>query len=63
MSFNPRRVMVTAGGTVTAQSLIKALRDDGRATFVAAGDMDVRNATKAFVDEFRHHVECVATPH
>jgi carbamoyl-phosphate synthase large subunit len=44
--------MITAGGTVTAQSLIKALRDDGRAAFIAAGDMDPRCATKAFVDEF-----------
>ncbi|HEX4012265.1 MAG TPA: ATP-grasp domain-containing protein [Candidatus Cybelea sp.] len=52
MSSSLRRIMITAGGTVTAQSLIKALRDDGRATFVAAGDMDPRNATKAFVDEF-----------
>lgn len=47
-----RRVMITAGGTVTAQSLIKALREDGRAAFVAVGDMDPLNATKAFVDEF-----------
>lgn len=47
-----RRVMITAAGTVTAQSLIKALHDDGRATFVAAGDMDPLNATRAFVDEF-----------
>lgn len=47
-----RRVMITAGGTVTAQSLIKALREDGRAAFIAAGDMDPLNATKAFVDEF-----------
>ena len=52
MLFNPRRVMITAGGTVTAQSLIKALRDDARAGFIAAGDMDPRCATKAFVDEF-----------
>ncbi len=44
--------MITAGGTVTAQSLIKALREDGRAEFVAAGDMDPVCATKAFVDEF-----------
>jgi carbamoyl-phosphate synthase large subunit len=44
--------MITAAGTVTAQSLIKALRDDGRATFIAGGDMDPLNATKAFVDEF-----------
>lgn len=52
MPSNARRVMITAGGTVTAQSLIKALRDDGRAAFIAAGDMDPRCATKAFVDEF-----------
>lgn len=44
--------MITAGGTVTAQSLVKALREDGRATFIAAGDMDPLCATKAFVDEF-----------
>jgi len=44
--------MITAGGTVTAQSLIKALREDGRAQFVAAGDMDPMCATKAFVDDF-----------
>jgi carbamoyl-phosphate synthase large subunit len=47
-----RRVMITAAGTVTAQSVIKALRDDGRATFIAAGDMNPLNATAAFVDEF-----------
>lgn len=47
-----RRVMITAAGTVTAQSLIKALRDDGRVTFVAAGDMSPLNATRAFVNEF-----------
>jgi carbamoyl-phosphate synthase large subunit len=47
-----RRVMITAAGTVTAQSLIKALRDDGRAAFIAAGDMNPLNATRAFVDEF-----------
>jgi carbamoyl-phosphate synthase large subunit len=52
MPHNPRRVMITAGGTVTAQSLIKALHDDGRASFIAAGDMDPLCATKAFVDEF-----------
>lgn len=46
------RVMITAAGTVTAQSLIKALYDDGRVTFVAAGDMTPLNATRAFVDEF-----------
>lgn len=44
--------MITAGGTVTAQSLIKALREDGRAQFIAAGDMDPVCATKAFVDDF-----------
>jgi carbamoyl-phosphate synthase large subunit len=47
-----RRVMITAAGTVTAQSLVKALREDGRAAFIAAGDMDGFNATRAFVDEF-----------
>jgi carbamoyl-phosphate synthase large subunit len=52
MLRKPMRVMITAAGTVTAQSLIKALRDDGRATFVAGGDMDAVCATKAFVDEF-----------
>ena len=52
MPSSARRVMITAAGTVTAQSLIKALREDGRATFIAAGDMDPLNATKAFVDEF-----------
>jgi carbamoyl-phosphate synthase large subunit len=44
--------MITAAGTVTAQSLIKALREDGRATFIAGGDMDRVNATKAFVEDF-----------
>lgn len=44
--------MITAGGTVTAQSLIKALREDDRVQFIAAGDMDPICATKAFVDEF-----------
>ena len=52
MPYSRPRVMITAAGTVTAQSLIKALREDGRATFIAAGDMDPLNATKAFVDEF-----------
>jgi carbamoyl-phosphate synthase large subunit len=47
-----RRVMITAAGTVTAQSLIKALREDGRAGFIAAGDMSPLCATRAFVDEF-----------
>jgi carbamoyl-phosphate synthase large subunit len=46
------RIMISAGGTVTAQSVIKALREDGRATFLAIGDMDTLNATKAFVDAF-----------
>ena len=46
------RVFISAGGTVTAQSLIKALRDDERAEFIAIGDMDELNATKAFVDAF-----------
>lgn len=44
--------MISAGGTVTAQSIVKALREDGRATFLAIGDMDTLNATKAFVDDF-----------
>jgi carbamoyl-phosphate synthase large subunit len=47
-----RRIMITAAGTVTAQSLIKALHDDGRAAFIAAGDMSALCATRAFVDEF-----------
>ncbi|MBV9028043.1 MAG: ATP-grasp domain-containing protein [Candidatus Eremiobacteraeota bacterium] len=47
-----RRVLITAAGTVTAQSLIKALRDDGRVNFIAAGDMDALNATRAFSDAF-----------
>ncbi len=47
-----RRVMITAAGTVTAQSLIKALRDDGRAGFIAGGDMTPLNATRPFVDAF-----------
>jgi carbamoyl-phosphate synthase large subunit len=47
-----RRVMITAAGTVTAQSLIKALSEDGRVEFVAAGDMNPLCATRAFVDEF-----------
>jgi hypothetical protein len=34
------RVMITAAGTVTAQSLIKALRDDGRTDFIAGTDMN-----------------------
>ncbi|MGA8533271.1 MAG: ATP-grasp domain-containing protein [Candidatus Tumulicola sp.] len=46
------RILISAGGTVTAQSLIKALREDGRASFVAVVDLDDRNATKFFVDEF-----------
>lgn len=46
------RIFISAGGTVTAQSLIKALREDGRAGFIAIGDMDELNATKTFVDEF-----------
>lgn len=44
--------MITAGGTVTAQSVIKALRCDHRQHFIAIGDMDPLNATKAFVDAF-----------
>ncbi len=51
-SARVRRVIVTAAGTVTAQSLIKALREDGRVAFIAAGDMNPLNATRAFVDEF-----------
>ena len=47
-----RRVMVTAAGTVTAQSLIKALREDGRAVFIAGGDMNALCATRAFCDDF-----------
>lgn len=47
-----RRVMITAAGTVTAQSVIKALHEDGRTAFVAAGDMNPLNATRAFVDAF-----------
>jgi carbamoyl-phosphate synthase large subunit len=47
-----RRAMVTAAGTVTAQSVIKALREDGRVSFLAAGDMNPLTATAAFVDEF-----------
>jgi carbamoyl-phosphate synthase large subunit len=46
------RILVSAGGTVTAQSLIKALREDGRASFVAVVDLDDRNATKFFADDF-----------
>ncbi len=46
------RVLITAGGTVTAQSLVKALREDGRTTFIAVGDMNPLNATRAFVDDF-----------
>jgi carbamoyl-phosphate synthase large subunit len=44
--------MISAGGTVTAQSVIKALREDGRASFVAIADVDRLNATRTFVDEF-----------
>src|SRR5689334_243501 len=46
------RIMITAAGTVTAQSLIKALHEDGRAGFIAGADMNPLNATRAFVDEF-----------
>ena len=42
-----RRVMITAAGTVTAQSVIKALHEDGRTDFVAAGDMNPLNARRA----------------
>jgi carbamoyl-phosphate synthase large subunit len=52
MPANAWRVMITAGGTVTAQSLVKALHEDGRAAFIAVGDMSPLCATKAFVDEF-----------
>lgn len=47
-----RRVMITAAGTVTAQSLIKALREDARVAFIAAGDVNPMIATRAFTDEF-----------
>jgi carbamoyl-phosphate synthase large subunit len=46
------RIFITAGGTVTAQSLIKALRSDHREHTIVVGDMDVMNATKAFADAF-----------
>jgi carbamoyl-phosphate synthase large subunit len=46
------RILISAGGTVTAQSLVKALREDGRASFIAVVDLDDLNATKFFVDEF-----------
>jgi carbamoyl-phosphate synthase large subunit len=46
------RILIGAGGTVTAQSVIKALREDDRADFIAVADMDCNNATKYFVDEF-----------
>ncbi len=46
------RILISAGGTVTAQSVVKALREDGRASFIAVVDIDPRNATKFFVDEF-----------
>jgi carbamoyl-phosphate synthase large subunit len=46
------RILISAGGTVTAQSLIKALREDGRASFISIVDLDDLNATKFFVDEF-----------
>lgn len=46
------RILISAGGTVTAQSLIKALREDGRASFVAVVDVDELNATKFFADDF-----------
>ncbi|MBV8117542.1 MAG: ATP-grasp domain-containing protein, partial [Candidatus Eremiobacteraeota bacterium] len=46
------RILISAGGTVTAQSVVKALREDGRAAFVAILDIDARNATKFFVDAF-----------
>jgi carbamoyl-phosphate synthase large subunit len=55
-----RRVMITAAGTVTAQSLIKALREDGRVKFVAGGDRNPMIATRAFTDEF---VELPAASH
>jgi hypothetical protein len=46
------RILISAGGTVTAQSLVKALREDGRASFISVVDLDELNATKFFVDEF-----------
>jgi carbamoyl-phosphate synthase large subunit len=46
------RILISAGGTVTAQSLVKALREDGRASFISIVDLDDLNATKFFVDEF-----------
>jgi carbamoyl-phosphate synthase large subunit len=46
------RIMIGAGGTVTAQSVIKALREDPRTAFVAVVDMDPLNASKSFVDAF-----------
>ncbi|HTU80821.1 MAG TPA: ATP-grasp domain-containing protein [Candidatus Acidoferrales bacterium] len=46
------RIMISAGGTVTAQSVVKALREDGRAAYIAVCDMDELTATKAFVDDF-----------
>jgi carbamoyl-phosphate synthase large subunit len=46
------RILISAGGTVTAQSVVKALREDRRATFIAVVDLDDRNATKFFVDDF-----------
>ena len=54
VAYRPRikRVLISAAGTVTAQSLIKALREDGRVAFVAGADMDSCNATRAFADEF-----------
>ena len=52
MPSSPTRVMITAAGTVTAQSLMKALSEDGRAMFVAGADMSAMCATKAFADEF-----------
>jgi len=46
------RILISAGGTVTAQSLIKALREDGRASFIAIVDIDDLNATKFFADAY-----------
>jgi hypothetical protein len=51
-AFGPRaanyaamRILITAGGTVTAQSLIKALLADSRDHYIVIGDMDTMNAT------------------
>lgn len=46
------RILITSAGTVTAQSLIKALRADSRKHCIVAGDMEELNAAKAFADAF-----------